>query len=631
VLRTLLYSSKASRNSMSRTIRIAAAQVGAVHRTDIRGNTIDRLVRLLDQAAEQSAQLVLFPECTFTTFFPRHLITNEAELESFFEHGDVTTAENTRPIFERAKQLEVDICIGFAEATDDGDHYNSCVYYHAKSGSILSKYRKVHLPGDVDPFPEPDAVNQLEKRYFKPGNLGFDAFRVPGLVETTPEHGEPILGMMICNDRRWAEVWRCLGLQGVEVVLVGFNTPGFAPQMWGASADVSPAEARAEAIFHHKLVMQAHSYTNACYSVSAARCGLDDGKYDLVGGSTIIGPDGKIMAESKTEEDEIIVADCDLDRCLPGKTRTFDFARHRRTEHYDILTSQTGVVEPPRLAQSEKSHHRTKATASDSKRKPLASVTGTRSPKHIRILLCNPNATKRMTDACLETLKPTLPPDVTVYGFTAPKPAPSAIESSFDNIMSAAAAARAIIPAAHQYDAFLIACYSDHALIKVLREELSQPVVGIMEASLFAARTLGGRFGIIATTRRSQYTLEDSVKHYGLKPFCAGVRSCDLGVLELESKPEEQVLGTMCEVGKKLVADGADVLTLGCAGMTNMKAAVEEAVGGHVQVIDGVLAGVHHLVGLCRLGMQTAKRGMYASAEIDRAKRPSLVLNAFDT
>ncbi|KAI4941914.1 hypothetical protein J4E91_010464 [Alternaria rosae] len=606
---------------MSRTIRIAAAQVGAVHRTDIRENTLDRLVRLLNQAAEQGAQVVLFPECTFTTFFPRYLITNEAELESFFEHGDVTTAENTRPIFERAKELEIDICIGFAEATHDGDHYNSCVYYHAKSGSILSKYRKVHLPGDVDPFPEPDAVNQLEKRYFKPGNLGFNAFRVPGQVETTSEHGEPIFGMMICNDRRWAEAWRCLGLQGVEVVLVGFNTPGFAPQMWGVSPDVSPAEARAEAIFHHKLVMQAHSYTNACFSVSAARCGLDDGRYDLVGGSIIIGPDGKIMIESKTEEDEIIIADCDLNRCLPGKTRTFDFARHRRTEHYGILTSQTGVVEPPRLSHSDSAHHIAGKPANDAAHQMLPSVTGDTTTKHIRILLCNPNATESMTNACLEMLRQTLPPDVTIYGFTAPKPAPSAIEGNFDNIMSAAAAAQAIIPIAHEYDAFLVACYSDHALIKVLREELPQPVVGIMEASLFAARTLGGRFGIIATSRRSQYTLEDSVKHYGLESFCAGVRSCDLGVLELESKPEKEVLGVMCDVGKKLVADGADVLTLGCAGMTNMKAAVEEVVGDEVQVIDGVLAGVQHLAGLCRLGMRTAKRGTYASAAADRERR----------
>ncbi|KAG9189896.1 hypothetical protein G6011_06764 [Alternaria panax] len=409
---------------MPRTVRIAAAQVGAVHRTDNRQNTLKRLTRLLDQAGEKGAQVVPFPECTFTTFFPRYLFTDEAELESFFE-----------------LDWMIDICIGFAEATAEGDHYNACIYYHAKSRSVLSKYRKVYLPGDVEPFPEPNAVNQLEKRYFRPGNLGFKAFRVPDLTHNTPENGEPIFGMMICNDRRWAEAWRCLGLQGVEVVLVGFNTPGFAPQMWGASPDTSPQVAREEAIFHHKLVMQAHSYANACFSISAARCGLDDGKYDLVGGSTIVGPDGRIIAESKTEEDEVIVADCDLDRCIPGKSRTFDFARHRRTEHYGILTSQTGVMKPARISVSGVVHDNIDFTLGGRQNYDLQSVSGCTGTKQIRILLCNPNATPLMTSACLEMLKPTLPIDVTVTGFTAPEPAPSAIEGSFDNIMSAAAAA----------------------------------------------------------------------------------------------------------------------------------------------------------------------------------------------
>jgi Asp/Glu/hydantoin racemase/predicted amidohydrolase len=602
-------------------IRIAAAQVGAIHRHADRADTLQRLIHLLQDAASQGAQVVLFPECTFTTFFPRYLIEDEAELDSFFEHGDITVSDNTKPLFDKAKELGVDISIGFAEAADNGDRYNACVYYHAKSGSVLSKYRKIHLPGDFEPFPEPEAVNQLEKRYFKPGNLGFQAFRIPDLVESTPERGEPIFGMMICNDRRWAESWRCLGLQGVEVVLTGFNTPGFAPQMWGAAADLSPDEARADALFHHKLVMQAHSYTNACFSVSAARCGMDDGKYDLIGGSTIIGPDGKIITESKTEEDEVIIADCDLDQCRPGKTRTFDFARHRRTEHYGILTSQTGVVEPLRLSNPVVSNGIVPATENGNMDSNIRSVTGSTSNKNIRILLCNPNATEFMTNACLEMVKPTLPPDVTVYGFTAPKPAPSAIEGNLDSVMSAAAAARAIIPIANQYDAFLVACYSDHALIKVLREELSQPVIGIMEASLFAARTLGARFGIVATSIRAQYMLEDSVRHYGLQAFCAGVRNCNLGVLELESKAEEEVLSVMCEVGKQLVRDGADVLTLGCAGMVNMKAAVEKAVGDDVQVIDGVLAGVQHLAGLCRLSVKTAKRGLYASSSEERRGR----------
>ncbi|CAI6335665.1 unnamed protein product [Periconia digitata] len=604
---------------MPRTIRIAAAQVGAVHRDDARSKTLMRLITLLHQAARQDAQLVLFPECTFTTFFPRHFMTDEATIESFFEHGDITAAENTRAIFDTAKQLSVDICIGFAEATDDGEHYNACIYYHAKTASILSKYRKIHLPGDFEPFPEPDAVNQLEKRYFKPGNLGFNAFRVPDLTESSEENGEPIFGMMICNDRRWAESWRCLGLQGVEVVLAGYNTPGWAPQMWGSSSSQDPEEAREEAIFQHKLVMQAHSYTNACFSVSAARCGLDDGKYDLIGGSSIVGPDGKIIAEAKTEEDEVIIADCDLDLCSPGKKRTFDFARHRRVEHYSILTSQTGVVEPPKLSAPSNDPV---STPQNSDRNTRRSVSGPEpSSKKIRILLCNPNATSSMTNACLDMVRPTLPPDVTVYGFTAPKPAPSAIEGSFDNVMSSAASARAIIPIAHEYDAFLVACYSEHALVKMLREELAQPIIGIMEASLFAARTLGSRFGIVATSRRSSYTMKDAVKSYGLDSFCAGVLDCNLGVLELESKPEEEVLAIMCEVGKTLVKQGADVLALGCAGMTNMKTAVENAVGEDVQVIDGVVAGVHHLAGLCRMGTKTAKRGAYMSSAEQRVAR----------
>jgi Asp/Glu/hydantoin racemase len=188
--------------------------------------------------------------------------------------------------------------------------------------------------------------------------------------------------------------------------------------------------------------------------------------------------------------------------------------------------------------------------------------------------------------------------------------------------LSAAAAARAIFPIASQYDAFLVACYSDHALTKVLREELSQPVVGIMEASLFAARTLGGRFGVIATSQRAQYTLSDSVRHYGMQDFCAGVRSCNLGVLELESKPKNEVVGIMCAVGEKLVVeDGADVLTLGCAGMIGLKSAVERAVGDDVQVVDGVVAGVHHLVGLVGIGAKTAKRGVYKNAKDDRRAR----------
>ncbi|TIC90671.1 N-carbamoyl-D-amino acid hydrolase [Colletotrichum higginsianum] len=592
----------------SRTLKVAAAQMGTTNYTDARSKTLDRMLALLDDAAAKGAQLVLFPETAFTTFFPRHLINDPVELDSFFEHGDIVTQPQTKPLFHKATECGTDIAVGFAEKTDDGETFNSCVYFHAKSGSILSKYRKIHLPGDFEPFADPNATNQLEKRYFKPGDLGFNAFRVPDLVPSSPERGDPIFGMMICNDRRWAESWRVLGLQGVEVVLCGYNTAGFAPHLWGSSADMDPDEARSKALFHHKLVMQAHSYTNACFSISAARCGLDDGKYDLIGGSCITGPEGELIAEASTTEDEVVYAEINLDACRPGKERTFDFARHRRVEHYSCITEQTGVVEPPKLGPQGRT---------------LVNGVHGKKDKKIRVLLVNPNSTRAMTDACVAMVESQLPSDVIVTGFTAPRPSPSAIEGSFDNVMSAAAAARAVLPLAATHDAALVACYSDHALIRMLREELPrQPVIGIMEASLFAARTLGGRFGLIAVSERSRVLHEDSIHHYGFSTSCAGVLSCGLGVLDLHEKSQDEVMGIMANVGKRLVEEkGADVLLLGCAGMTPLKPAVEAAVGDDVQVVDGVLAGVHHLVGLVRMGGATAKRGVYKSSAAGRKAR----------
>ena len=597
---------------MARKIVLVAAQMGATHRTDERSHTLERMIRLLEQAASKGADVVLFPELAFTTFFARYLIEDPLELESWFEHGDILNAPQTKALFDKSRELQVDIATGFAESTDDGEHFNSTIYFHAKTGSILSRYRKIHLPGDFEPIGDMDTTQQLEKRYFQVGDPGFKAFRVPGLAETTTqERGEPIFGMMICNDRRWAEAWRVLGLQGVEVVLCGYNTTGYAPELWGWGKDMEPQAMRDLAVFQHKLSMQGHSYTNACFSVSAARCGLDDGKYDLVGGSCITDPEGRVVAEAKTTEDEIVLAEVDLELCRAGKTRIFDFARHRRPEHYRLVTEQTGVVEPPRLSRSVNGTNGTL----------LNGASSSHSRDRIRVLLINPNATKFMTDNCVKMVESQLPSDVEVIGFTSPPPAPTAVEGNFDGVMSAAAAMRALKPIAHAYDAFLIACYSDHALIRMVREEFDQPSIGIMEASLFAARTLGNRFGLIATSKRSKAMHEDSIRHYGFDGFCAGVGSCGLGVLELESKSQEEVLDIMCNVGKQLVEQGADCLTLGCAGMSMLKPAVEKAVGDDVQVIDGVLAGVQHLSGLVRMGGRTAKSGMYASSARGRKAR----------
>jgi len=312
---------------MPRILKVAAAQMGPVHRWSLRTETLARMLHLLQTASSLGAQVVLFPECAFTTFFPRHLISSQEELDSYFEHSPLDSNPNTKALFDEARKLGVDISVGFAERTEDGKGFNTSVYYSAVRGAVRAKYRKVHLPGTKEPFENPDAVNQLEKRYFEPGDLGFKAFRAPDLIPGAAKKGsgalgsgkgDPVMGMLICNDRRWPEAWRCYGLQGVEVVLCGYNTAGYAPDLWGTRKVMSPEEAEVDALFHHRLAMQGNSYMNSCFSISAAKAGLEDEKYDLIGGSCITSPEGHILAEAKGKGDEVVFAEIDLEDCRQG-------------------------------------------------------------------------------------------------------------------------------------------------------------------------------------------------------------------------------------------------------------------------------------------------------------------------
>ena len=352
---------------MVRTIRIAAAQLGPNHLTSRREDVLDRMLFLLRRAASDGARIVLFPELAFVTFFPRYIIHPE-ELDRFFEHDDLLTSSSTAELFIEAKKLYVDISVGFAERTPEGDTFNSSIYYSASTHGILSKYRKIHLPGFIEPLADTAAVNQLEKRYFQPGNLGFTAFRAPDLVPNAVKQsvsaqlaessskgpagkGDPILGMLICNDRRWPEAWRCLSLQGTEVVLCGYNTQGFCPELAGTSPQKPQTKdaAEAAALEDHLLVMKSNCYMNSVYGVCAAKAGLEDGKFDLIGGSCIVDPRGNILAMAQTRGDEVVVADCDLDEVQYGRDAIFDFGRHRRIEAYGLITAQAGIVEPPLL------------------------------------------------------------------------------------------------------------------------------------------------------------------------------------------------------------------------------------------------------------------------------------------
>jgi predicted amidohydrolase len=303
-----------------REITVAAAQLGPIQKSDSRESVVARMLELMAQAKSQSSDLIVYPELALTTFFPRWYHEDRAEADTWFEREMPNAA--TRALFERAVDYGMAMNFGYAELTPDGQHFNTSILVDRK-GAIVGKYRKIHLPGHDEYDPE-RTHQHLEKRYFEPGDLGFPVWQMLG--------GR--FGMCICNDRRWPETYRVMGLQGVEMVVLGYNTPTANSQKVGEGADLR--------LFHNRLSLQAGAYQNSTWVVATAKAGSEDG-HPLMGGSAIVNPDGEIVVEAETEDDELIVHRCDLDDTVFGKETIFDFARHRRPEHYQRIVNQTGV------------------------------------------------------------------------------------------------------------------------------------------------------------------------------------------------------------------------------------------------------------------------------------------------
>ena len=311
---------------MSRTVTVAAAQLGGIQRAETRSAVVERMLVLMRRAAGRGCDLIVFPELALTTFFPRYLFEDQAELDAFFEVE--MPGPETRPLFDAAQEYGMGFHIGYAELVWERDRwrrFNTCILVD-RGGAIVGRYRKVHLPGTekVDPALR---FQHLEKRYFEVGDLGFPVWRTMNGV----------FGMCICNDRRWPETYRVLGLQGVEMILLGYNTP---------VENFYAEEPTHLGMFHNHLVMQAGAYQNSSWVVGVAKAGDEDGNR-LMGGSAIISPAGEIVARATTVEDELLVVDCDLDTAAFGKRTIFDFAAHRRPEHYGLITRQAGAVPPP--------------------------------------------------------------------------------------------------------------------------------------------------------------------------------------------------------------------------------------------------------------------------------------------
>ena len=311
----------------SRRLKIAAAQLGPLNLADTRTTATKRLVKMLRDAHSMGAKFVVFPELAFSTFFPRYWYEDQAETDRRFYEATIPSAE-TQSLFDEAKKLGIGFYIGYGELTQEEGRtrrFNTSILV-GPDGTLVGTYRKIHLPGHAEHKPRA-AFQHLEKKYFEVGNLGF---RVWNFMDA-------ITGMMICNDRRWPEAFRVLALQGAEIVALGFNTP---------SENLDYAEPPALRVHHHLITAQAMAYQNAIWLVESAKCGFEDGNR-MFGHSVIVSPTGEIAAKSLSEEDEVICVDADLDLATDLKRTVFNFAAHRRPEHYKLIVERVGAEVTP--------------------------------------------------------------------------------------------------------------------------------------------------------------------------------------------------------------------------------------------------------------------------------------------
>jgi allantoin racemase len=203
-----------------------------------------------------------------------------------------------------------------------------------------------------------------------------------------------------------------------------------------------------------------------------------------------------------------------------------------------------------------------------------------------RILVINPNSSRSVTEAIAEVAGDAMPPrfDVDVRQIDA---GPPTIEGDLDEARAAPLVIDAVWACRDDFDAFVIACHGDPGL-HACREAVGKTVVGIGEASMLAACAVGNRFGIITLSRRIVGKKWRQVQLAGVTERCAAIIPAGVGVLHASkgSAPDPYIAA-----GREALSQGADVLILGCAGMTGVRLAVAESL--HVTVIDPVIAGAH--------------------------------------
>jgi allantoin racemase len=226
----------------------------------------------------------------------------------------------------------------------------------------------------------------------------------------------------------------------------------------------------------------------------------------------------------------------------------------------------------------------------------------------MKILVINPNSTASMTAQIAESARRCAFPGTLIEAATA-RGTPASIEGHADEAMAVPAMLDLIRGGEVQgVDAYVIACFDDPGLAAA-REIARGPVVGICQAGVHVAATIASRFSIVTTLPRSVPIIEDLVAGYGAAHRCRSVRSVNMPVLALEQDPDTCERRLLHEIRAARDQDGAEAVLLGCAGMSELCARLQDQTG--IPVIDGVSAAVKLSEGLVGGGYLTSKVGAY--------------------
>ncbi|RLI09071.1 hydrogenase expression protein HupH [Candidatus Bathyarchaeota archaeon] len=191
--------------------------------------------------------------------------------------------------------------------------------------------------------------------------------------------------------------------------------------------------------------------------------------------------------------------------------------------------------------------------------------------------------------------------------FESIKRGPTSIESKYDEVLACPDIMRLIKEAEEDgYDAVVVNCFGDPGVMAG-RELVKIPVVGPGEASMLVASSLCHKFSVVTVLKNVVPLIEENAKIYGIYSKLASVRSIDIPVLELHAD-EERTVKALAEEGRiALEEDGAELLILGCTGMTGLAQRLSELLD--VIVIDPLPTALKFAESLVKLGLSHSKRG----------------------